>query len=199
MSLRCFTATLLLLASFAAQAEPAVSRLTNSDYPASPDAVFTPGDLCEEREADERRYGEEIPYCERSVSSDRKYAIIDLYDRERDFKIMRLGRNNFKIDHYIPLCMGGSNDDGNLWPQHKDIYELTDTLEFELCEGMKANWLSQARAVEIVRYAKAFPEYAPHFLECRREYANGDLPEWPSDDGRGGPDLRAGCPRPSRR
>jgi hypothetical protein len=188
-------ATLLLLLSFAATAAPAVSRYTNDDYPVSPDAVFTPGALCEEREADEHRYGEGIPYCERSVSSNLKYAIINRYDRERDFKIMQIGRNRFKIDHYIPLCMGGSNKEVNLWPQHEEIYQLTDELEFELCEGMKANWLSQDRAIEIVRYAKAFPEFASHFLECRREYATADLPERPDDRGQGGPDLRAGCPR----
>lgn len=66
-----------------------------------------------------------------------------------------MNRSDFKIDHYIPLCMGGSNDSSNLWPQHASIYIHTDQLEFECCQKMKEGKLTQKEAIDIIVHAKA--------------------------------------------
>ena len=78
------------------------------DFPVSPDTQMTPGDLC--REPDAFRYPEHIPYCNRDVRSDEKNEIIRAYDETFSYRIREIGRQHFKIDHFIPLCMGGSND-----------------------------------------------------------------------------------------
>ena len=57
-------------------------------------------------------------YKKTRVASDEKRDIIATYDKARGFHIGQMQRSQFKIDHYIPLCAGGSNDRDNLWPQH---------------------------------------------------------------------------------
>jgi len=73
-------------------------------------------------------------------------------------------RMQFKIDHHIPLCMGGSNEDDNLWPQHSTIYELTDPAEGFLCERMAQGALRQAQAIQIIQSIKQTPERAAEIL-----------------------------------
>ena len=65
------------------------------------------------------RYAEQIPYCKRNVSTRRKDAICR--------KEGVYNRKNFKVDHIIPLSLGGNNSDRNLWCQHKSI----DTAKYE--------------------------------------------------------------------
>ena len=65
-----------------------------------------------------------------------------------------MDRQEFKIDHFIPLCMGGGNDVANLWPQHRTVYEVTDPLEDQLCQLMSLGDMDQAKAIETIRYAK---------------------------------------------
>lgn len=129
-----------------------VSSLAESYYPTNPDPTLTPGDLCTRPSG--YRYPERIAYCERNVSSGRKRQIIEDYNQKLGFEIKRSDRQQFKIDHLIPLCAGGSNDDQNLWPQHKTVYEITDPLEGILCEKMAAGKLLQERAVELILRAK---------------------------------------------
>jgi hypothetical protein len=121
------------------------------DYPTHPDLTVTPGALCEH--ADAKRYPEKINYCNRDVSTDEKFAVIAVYEN-LGYKIMALDRKNFKIDHFIPLCMGGSNEATNLWPQYKTIYVRTDDMERELCEQMSEGRLSQADAIKKITEAK---------------------------------------------
>jgi hypothetical protein len=121
-------------------------------FPAGPDPELTPGKLCDR--PDSYRYPEHIPYCTRSVSHGAKIAVIQTYDDTRGFQIQATGRANFKIDHYIPLCMGGSNDKSNIWPQHRSVYEQTDPMEGLACEKMADGVLKQSRAVELIREAK---------------------------------------------
>jgi hypothetical protein len=131
-------------------------------FPETPDMKMTPGTLCSQ--PDTLRYPEKVPYCERDVTSDTKWTIIEDYDRNLGYDIRGTGRNNFKIDHLIPLCMGGGNDIGNLWPQHKSIYELTDPLEPVLCGKMAEGKMTQVEAVDIIRRAKQSPHDAPQIL-----------------------------------
>lgn len=122
------------------------------DFPSKPDPQVTPGELCHRPTA--RRYPEGIDYCARDVMSDTKRAVIQVYQTRLGYSIMANGRQNFKIDHYIPLCMGGSNEPKNLWPQHKSIYVHTDPLEPLLCEKMANGSLRQKDAVELIMRAK---------------------------------------------
>lgn len=120
-------------------------------YPKSPEETLTPGDLC--TTPSEYRYPEQIKYCERDVSTGAKKRVFVEYD-QAGYRTRTLQRNKFKVDHYIPLCMGGSNSQKNLWPQHETVYSKTDELEFELCEKMKAGRLRQRDAVQYIKEAK---------------------------------------------
>lgn len=131
-------------------------------YPTNPDASMTPGQLCEH--PDSYRYKERIPYCHRNVSKKTKNELVRSYDRELGYRIGKMNRREFKIDHYIPLCMGGSNDPSNLWPQHHTVYEITDPVEQIACEKMAENKLLQAQAIEYIRTAKSDFSKIPDIL-----------------------------------
>jgi hypothetical protein len=83
-----------------------------------------------------------------------KDQVVARYDQVFGYQIARMGRRNFKIDHYIPLCMGGGNDEANLWPQHPSIYAITDPLEDELCKKMREGKLKQVDAIRLIQQAK---------------------------------------------
>jgi hypothetical protein len=65
-----------------------------------------------------------------------------------------MNRGDFKIDHLIPLCAGGANDELNLWPQHSSVYNITDPIEPVICQKMAEGKLSQKDAVAMVIFAK---------------------------------------------
>lgn len=134
----------------------ASTSLAASPFPISPDPSLTPGSLC--ARPSERRYPERIAYCNRSVESARKREIMRTYDAELGYSVTALPRAAFKIDHYIPLCMGGSNESTNLWPQHESVYRYTDSLEEQACRRMAEGRLSQADAIELIKRAKSDPE-----------------------------------------
>jgi len=117
-------------------------------FPKVPEPTITPGSLCED--PDQHRYPERIPYCNRDVSSNQKWAIIDQYDEDFGYQIRRTGRDNFKIDHFIPLCMGGSNENENLWPQHRSVYEQTDPWEQSLCVDLSNGDITQQQAIDTI-------------------------------------------------
>lgn len=119
-------------------------------YPVAPDENLTPGSLC--NTPSEYRYAERIPYCKRDVDSSLKWEIIKEYNSKLGYQIQ--DRPKYKIDHYIPLCMGGSNNKDNLWPQHESVYEITDQVEHETCEELKSGSITQKAAVELIREAK---------------------------------------------
>lgn len=131
-----------------------------------PDERLTTGDLCEQ--GDSHRYEERIEYCNRRVSSAKKWDIIDKYE-ELGYEIRRYGRDNFKIDHLIPLCAGGSNEESNLWPQHRDVYEQTDRIEEMSCRLMAQGILTQDEAVALVLEAKKNLERASEIELSMRE------------------------------
>lgn len=126
--------------------------LAGDGFPISPDQRLTPGSLCHSKTY---RYPEKIPYCARNVSSGKKRQIIATYDQVLHYGVGNMPRSLFKIDHYIPLCMGGSNEESNLWPQHESVYRITDVLEPLLCDKMAQGQMSQREAVELIRRAKA--------------------------------------------
>jgi hypothetical protein len=122
------------------------------DFPLHPDPNMTPGSTCQD--PDETRYPEKIGYCRRSVSKGVKRSIIETYDETFGYHVGDMNRQDFKIDHLIALCMGGSNEVDNLWPQHKSTYVLTDPLEEKLCVLMQRGKILQAEAIETIIYAK---------------------------------------------
>ena len=124
----------------------------NAKYPTSPDTVLTPGKLC--TTPTEKRYAEGIDYCARNVSSDLKNAIIKTYDVQLGYQIRTMDRGDFKIDHFIPLSIGGANDVENLWPQHKSVYQYSDPVELKLSQLMVAGKLKQAEAVRLIKDCK---------------------------------------------
>lgn len=129
-----------------------VSYAYYEQFPTTPSQELTPGSLCQR--PDSYRYPEHIKYCERDVSSRDKARIIESYDQALGFNIRSLKRSDFKIDHYISLCLGGSNKSNNLWPQHHSVYELTDPVESKLCILLQRGEISQAFAVDTLKHVK---------------------------------------------
>ena len=119
-------------------------------FPLGPNPNLTPGSVCDQ--PDSYRYQEQIAYCKRDVQGELKWAIIHEYNEKLGFSIQT--RNQYKIDHFIPLCMGGSNHRNNLWPQHKTVYVITDALEAKACEKMRDGVLSQRDAIQLIKTAK---------------------------------------------
>lgn len=128
------------------------------NFPTGPDATLTPGALC--NSASQIRYPERIKYCKRDVSGGEKAQIFKAYD-QIGYRTRSMDRQQFKIDHYIPLCAGGSNSEDNLWPQHESVYVITDKLEELVCIKMSEGRLSQKRAIEYIKRAKNNLDEAP--------------------------------------
>lgn len=124
-------------------------------FPHKPHLDRTPGSLCEQ--ASRTRYPEHIKYCERDVDGETKADIFVMYDREFGYETTKMNRGAFKIDHLIPLCMGGSNEISNLWPQHVTIYQNTDPIEPFLCDVLSTGRIKQAEAVQLVLTIKQSP------------------------------------------
>ena len=121
--------------------------------PVVPDPDLTPGELCDTRDPDfkEYRYKERIPYCERDVTTSRKNQIY------RNYNVSLKKKHNYTIDHFIPLSIGGDNSDENLWPEHKDIKKLRQTLELEVYEAVRDGNMTQDEAIDIIVEAKLNP------------------------------------------
>lgn len=134
-------------------------------YPKSPDPELTPGSLC--KEPSEYRYPEQIAYCERSVNFFMKEAIFVSYRKVRGYTLSG-DRADYKIDHFIPLCLGGSNEQNNLWPQHISISKISDPLEALGCEKLSDGKISQKDLIQLIVKVKLNLEEAPKVLKYLR-------------------------------
>ncbi len=132
-------------------------------FPVGPNPTTTPGSLCQN--SPETRYPEKISYCPRNVSSDLKKTIIKMYDDQFGYQIQQMNRQDFKIDHFIPLSIGGSNSSDNLWPQHKTVYTVTDPLEQALSDKITLGLIKQAEAIRVITEAKLNLARAPELLD----------------------------------
>jgi len=139
-----------------------LSSHAGDSFPKGPDANLTPGALCTRPTS--HRYPEGISYCDRNVDSSTKKDIFVQYD-QIGYRTRSMNRMDFKIDHYIPLCMGGANDITNLWPQHKSIYAITDPLEPLLCQKMSEGKLLQKDAVRMIKFGKANLDQVPALIK----------------------------------
>ena len=126
--------------------------LAAGSYPDGPELTQTPGKLCETSAV--TRYPEHISYCVRNVTSDTKNAVIKIYDEKFGFQIRKMNRGDFKIDHFIPLSIGGSNSIENLWPQYKKVYVITDPIEQELSNKISQGRIKQIEAIRLIKEAK---------------------------------------------
>lgn len=122
-----------------------------AEFPQIPDPELTPGKLCQNPSV--KRYAERINYCARDVSRDLKQEIFSDY-RKLGFTLNPSKRQQFKIDHLIPLCAGGSNNRKNLWPQHQSIYIDTDQIEHIGCEKLAQNKIKQKELIVLILSAK---------------------------------------------
>lgn len=115
-------------------------------YPATPDRTRSPGSLCtfENKDFREYRYDERIPYCRRNVSSSTKRSIYDEYGIPED------DRTEYTIDHIIPLSIGGSNERGNLWPEHKEVKATRPNLEQTVYDALRKGDITQQEAIDAI-------------------------------------------------
>ncbi|MNJ91099.1 hypothetical protein D3C87_87440 [compost metagenome] len=129
-----------------------LTAFAGGDFPTNPDSNLTPGSLC--NRPNSYRYPEKIPYCTRNVDTRLKREIFQDYNQKLGYHIDMSKRNQFKIDHLIPLCAGGSNNRDNLWPQHSSVYRHTDEMEMVACEKMADGRVTQRRAIDLILEAK---------------------------------------------
>ena len=80
----------------------------------SPDPQKTPGVICRSSDADFKGYDypEHIARCNRNIQQQEKLQVAQNYGN-----IPEANWPSYEFDHLIPLCAGGANDIGNLWPQ----------------------------------------------------------------------------------
>ena len=112
-------------------------------FPVTPNPQETTGELCQIDDPDfqEYRYSEKIAYCKRNVDYQKRQEIYDAY------RIPKHCRHRYTVDHFIPLSVGGSNDDKNLWPEHKIVKATRPNLELETYENLKAGKITQSEAI----------------------------------------------------
>jgi hypothetical protein len=147
----------LILCSFAF-AGPEIK----GEFPTQPDVELTPGSLCDR--PSQYRYPEKIAYCERDVDSQLKADVFREY-RNLGWRLNLKNRDNYKIDHFIPLCMGGSNREDNLWPQHISIFSQTDLLEQMGCEKLKEGKIKQSQVIKLLIDAKKDLSLVPKAID----------------------------------
>jgi hypothetical protein len=130
------------------------SQASSFTYPRVPLRHKTPGELCAPSHPSfaEYRYRERIPYCRRSVSSALKARVYESYG------IPEAERGNYTIDHLIPLSIGGSNSERNLWPEHRAVKATRPRLEQDLYEALRDGRMTQREAVDTVLEIKFDPE-----------------------------------------
>jgi len=152
--------TLLMTLSFS-------SRAGNA-YPRFPDPRITPGSLCDT--PDTYRYPEQIPYCERALNSFDKELVFMEY-RKAGWSLSG-ERSQYKVDHFFPLCAGGSNNPDNLWPQYYTISKLTDSLEALGCEVLGKGNITQKELIELIIKAKLNTKEVPVVLKQLKKLRN---------------------------
>ena len=133
--MKAFLVTLLLTIS-----------ATCYSYPIKPNPNISTGDFCTENDRDfkEFRYRNKIPICKRNVSYQTRNKICKLYDVE--------DRKNYTVDHIIPLSLGGSNSETNLWCQHRSIH--SGNLEYEVYKDVREEKMEHYEAIRIIMLHK---------------------------------------------
>jgi hypothetical protein len=110
-----------------------------------PDPALTPGTLCTAASAGFDGIHHGAPHCRRRVTVSARRTALARYG------VPWAQRGLYELDHYIPLCLGGSNDLANLFPQSWESAKRKDVLERRLCAAFAAGRLSQDEAVARLR------------------------------------------------
>ena len=152
----------LLIIALITMTSLAWSSRYKAEFPTGPDLSITPGRLCER--PDSYRYPEKIAYCNREVDYEAKEEIFRLY-RDHGYRLKIVDRSDYKIDHLIPLCAGGSNREENLWPQHKSLFQITDPMESLGCDKLRQGKISQRDLVNVIIRAKADVTLVPDAIQ----------------------------------
>lgn len=145
-----------------------VNSFAGKAYPRFPDPTITPGSLCDT--PDTYRYPEQIPYCERGLNSFDKELVFIAY-RKIGWSLSG-ERSQYKVDHFIPLCAGGSNKSDNLWPQYYTISKITDSLEALGCEVLAKGNITQQELIELMIKVKMDLKEAPSVLKQLKKLRN---------------------------
>ncbi len=113
-----------------------------------PDTNLTPGVLCSYFDRDykgmDSHSNERVALCNRRVKRNQKQDVLELY--HIDWK----NRGYYKIDHIIPLSLGGSNHVQNLFPIHLYLSADYEAIETVALEKYRGGQCSHREAVDAV-------------------------------------------------
>ena len=118
-----------------------------------PDKDLTPG-LAETADYNDliREYnGKSFSQFFRQVSQKQKQQVCKNYPNNC--------KGTFEYDHWVPLCLGGSNDTRNLYPQPENViwgnkrygFREKDRLESYLCQKMRGKKITPKEAQDLIQ------------------------------------------------
>lgn len=113
-----------------------------------PDLNKTPGFYCTKENPDfkEFRYKDHVAVCNRNVTQAKRDRIYKAYG------VAKADQPLYTIDHMVPLAMGGSNDERNLWPQPKEISSAG--LEFRVYNLISNDRINIQESLDLVLSVK---------------------------------------------
>ncbi len=112
-----------------------------------PNDKLTPGHLCTVKDADfdEHRYAEQIPHCARNVSRATRIKVSAPYG------VSEAQLADYQVDHLIPLALGGSNAEENLWPVPYDQARAKARFENSTYIELRDGNITQRQAIAKIR------------------------------------------------
>ncbi len=117
--------------------------------PKAPNPKLSPGKLCSPEDSDYwRTFGEgeqAVHICSRNVSMSQKYQTLSKYG------IDKKKRSQYKIDHVIPLNIGGSNDSSNLFPIDKSLMGIYERAEWPIYQAFRHDMVTTKEAQSFVK------------------------------------------------
>lgn len=137
------------------QGPPVAGQLPRgSSWPAAPDQVLTPGAVTKPTDKDFDGYWHNgtVAHSMRNVPDDEKARIASRYG------IPRAEWGAYEFDHQMPLSAGGSNAEGNVWPEPKPSADEKDRLEWQVYGQLHRGEITQEEALAKI---KAFRPSGP--------------------------------------